>query len=135
MLITHGEHIATGVIMKWARWRNCGCGISAPMWSVMDLLKLKLVQCTSGSVYVAWRAITSSNLSKPGIEIDSGAFQVFDKDGNGKISMSELKTVMQNLGEKLTDDEINEMIGEADKDGDGEVSYEEFVVMMGGGGD
>lgn len=37
---------------------------------------------------------------------------------------------MQNLGEKLTDDEINEMISEADADGDGHVDYEEFVKMM-----
>eukprot|EP00116_Pleurobrachia_bachei_P010871 sb/3471133/ len=46
---------------------------------------------------------------------------VFDKDGNGKISSEELKIVMQNLGERLTDEEINEMIREADNDGDGEV--------------
>lgn len=60
-------------------------------------------------------------------------FQVFDKDGDGKISMAELKTVMANLGENLTNDEIEEMIREADADGDGEVDYEEFVKMMGGG--
>ena len=52
------------------------------------------------------------------------AFKVFDKDGNGFISAAELRHVMTNLGEKLTDDEVDEMIREADTDGDGQVNYE-----------
>jgi len=58
------------------------------------------------------------------------AFRVFDKDGNGFISAAELRHVMTNLGEKLTDEEVDEMIREADIDGDGQVNYEEFVTMM-----
>lgn len=37
---------------------------------------------------------------------------------------------MCNLGEKLTEEEVEEMIREADVDGDGLVNYEEFVKMM-----
>uniref|UniRef100_A0A0C9QNL6 Calmodulin n=1 Tax=Wollemia nobilis TaxID=56998 RepID=A0A0C9QNL6_9CONI len=58
------------------------------------------------------------------------AFKVFDKDQNGYISAAELGHVMANLGEKLTAEEIDEMIREADTDGDGQVNYEEFVRMM-----
>eukprot|EP01026_Neomeris_dumetosa_P037565 TRINITY_DN30455_c0_g1_i1.p4 TRINITY_DN30455_c0_g1~~TRINITY_DN30455_c0_g1_i1.p4 ORF type:complete len:150 (-),score=34.44 TRINITY_DN30455_c0_g1_i1:512-961(-) len=58
------------------------------------------------------------------------AFKVFDKDGNGYISAAELRHVMTNLGEKLSDEEVDEMIKEADVDGDGQVNYEEFVKMM-----
>ena len=58
------------------------------------------------------------------------AFRVFDKDGNGFISAAELRHVMTNLGEKLTDEEVDEMIREADIDGDGQINYEEFVKMM-----
>lgn len=35
---------------------------------------------------------------------------MFDRDGNGLISAAELRHVMTNLGEKLTDDEVDEMI-------------------------
>ena len=47
------------------------------------------------------------------------AFKVFDKDGNGFISAAELRHVMTNLGEKLSDAEVDEMIKEADPDSDG----------------
>ena len=39
-------------------------------------------------------------------------------------SAAELRHVMTNLGEKLTDEEVDEMIREADIDGDGQVNYE-----------
>merc|ERR1712050_66055 len=58
------------------------------------------------------------------------AFKVFDKDGNGFISAAELRYIMTNLGEKLTDEEVDEMIREADIDGDAEINYEEFVKVM-----
>ncbi|GFQ04168.1 calmodulin [Phtheirospermum japonicum] len=58
------------------------------------------------------------------------AFRVFDKDQNGFISVAELRHVMTNLGENLTDEEVDEMICEADVDDDGQINYEEFVKVM-----
>lgn len=58
------------------------------------------------------------------------AFSVFDKNGDGFISANELRHVMTNLGEKLTDEEVEDMIKEADLDGDGLVNYEEFVTIL-----
>ncbi len=58
------------------------------------------------------------------------AFKVFDRDGNGVISRHELKYVMRTAGEHLSEQDIAEIIEEADIDGDGYVDYEEFVRMM-----
>lgn len=49
---------------------------------------------------------------------------MFDKDNNGLISSTELRRVMTNLGEKLTEAEVEDMIKEADVDGDGMVNYD-----------
>jgi centrin-1 len=58
------------------------------------------------------------------------AFRLFDDDDTGKISFRNLKRVAKELGENMTDDEISEMIEEADRDGDGEISEEEFMRIM-----
>lgn len=58
------------------------------------------------------------------------AFKIFDRDGNGFISSHELRYVMTSTGEHLSDAEIDEMIREADIDGDGNINYKEFVEMM-----
>jgi calmodulin len=52
------------------------------------------------------------------------AFRVFDKEGNGYISAAELRHVLTNLGERLKDEEVDEMIREADLTGDGQINYE-----------
>nr|7VUT_A Chain A, AlleyCat10 [Homo sapiens]7VUT_B Chain B, AlleyCat10 [Homo sapiens]7VUU_A Chain A, AlleyCat [Homo sapiens]7VUU_B Chain B, AlleyCat [Homo sapiens]7VUU_C Chain C, AlleyCat [Homo sapiens]7VUU_D Chain D, AlleyCat [Homo sapiens] len=57
-------------------------------------------------------------------------FRVEDKDGNGYISAAELRIVMTNRGEPLTDEEVDELHRETDIDGDGQVNYEEFVQRM-----
>lgn len=58
------------------------------------------------------------------------AFELFDKDHNGSISLKDLKAATIELGENLTDDELREMIKEADRDLDGEVGKLEFVNVM-----
>jgi calmodulin len=58
------------------------------------------------------------------------AFRVFDKDGDGKITAAELTHIMKNLGEPLTQEEVDEMIAQADTNKDGIIDYAEFVHLM-----
>ena len=37
---------------------------------------------------------------------------------------------MMNLGEKMAEDEIENLINDVDIDGDGQINYEEFYIMM-----
>ena len=55
---------------------------------------------------------------------------MFDKDGNGVISVFELQTTMKEIGNNLSDEEIDEILREADVTGDGQINYEEFAVWM-----
>ena len=48
----------------------------------------------------------------------------------GSISRDELKGVMKKLGSDPTDDEIQAMISSVDDNGDGEIDFEEFLVLM-----
>jgi calmodulin len=49
------------------------------------------------------------------------AFKVFDMDNSGTISLEELRKVMKSFGEILTEDELDSMIKEVDKNGDGTI--------------
>ncbi|VEN53701.1 unnamed protein product [Callosobruchus maculatus] len=53
----------------------------------------------------------------------------FDKDGNGFISSAELRHLLTTLGEKLTDDEVEQLL-QGQEDSQGNVNYEEFVKLV-----
>ena len=56
--------------------------------------------------------------------------QVFDKQGLGSISTAELKHVLSSVGEKLSPEEMAEMLGEADPESSGKVTYDTFIKVM-----
>jgi len=58
------------------------------------------------------------------------AFKIFDKDDDGFLSVDELRNVMLSLGERMGEHELEEMIGEADKDRDGLINYEGEMIPM-----
>lgn len=51
------------------------------------------------------------------------AFSLFDRDGDGTITIKELQVVMRSIGQNPTEEEIQQMINEVDSDNDGEVDF------------
>ncbi|XP_061212770.1 LOW QUALITY PROTEIN: uncharacterized protein LOC133214094 [Neopsephotus bourkii] len=76
------------------------------------------------------RVITPKMAEKDFKEEILKVFKLFDDDGTGKISFKNLKRVARELGANLTDEELQEMIDEADRDGDGQVNEQEFLSIV-----
>lgn len=57
------------------------------------------------------------------------AFSLFDKDESGSISAEEIKAVLCG-GKKIDEDVWNQVVNEVDADGNGEIDFEEFSIMM-----
>jgi len=72
------------------------------------------------------------NLSEERIAEFNEAFQLFDKDGSGSISIKELTACMESLGQSMSEEDIREAFNEMDKDGSGEVDFLEFCQFMAG---
>lgn len=49
----------------------------------------------------------------------------FDREGNGTISVPEMRHLLTNLGERLTDEEVDQLV--APYNSSGSINYEEFV--------
>lgn len=60
------------------------------------------------------------------------AFDCFDINKNGYISVNELKEIFSIIGEDVTNEELDEMIGIADKEGDGQVNWLNFYEFLTG---
>ncbi|BGP41150.1 myosin II light chain [Rhodotorula kratochvilovae] len=57
-------------------------------------------------------------------------FQVFDKEGNGHIGQGELKYVLTSLGEKLSDEEVDELLKGVKVTPEGTINYVSFVHQI-----
>jgi Ca2+-binding EF-hand superfamily protein len=69
-------------------------------------------------------------VSAPNKEDILSSFKVFDKDGEGKISPSELRHILLSMGERLTDDEVEDFVKEATLDKEGQIDYKMFLEQI-----
>jgi len=60
------------------------------------------------------------------------AFRLYDKEGNGYINVSDLRNILRQLDDNISEDELDEMIADIDTDGSGTVDFDEFMEMMSG---
>lgn len=58
------------------------------------------------------------------------AFFVFDIDGNGRVGAEEVKAVLDKLGQSCSLEDCRKMVREIDRNGDGFVDMDDFMVMM-----
>ncbi|XP_071833354.1 uncharacterized protein [Apostichopus japonicus] len=58
------------------------------------------------------------------------AFETFDRDKDGVISVDELRRIFKMIGLDLPEKDIQEMFNDADEDGNGTLDFQEFMAMV-----
>ena len=74
--------------------------------------------------------MTQKMLERDPVEEMKKAFHLICEEGQDKITLKSLQKVAKELGENMTVEELQEMIEEADRDGDGEIGEEDFIKIM-----
>ncbi|CAH8312138.1 unnamed protein product [Eruca vesicaria subsp. sativa] len=103
------------------------------LWQMIDKIDVNGDGCVDieefGELY---KTIMVEDEDEIGEEDMKEAFNVFDRNGDGFITVDELKAVLSSLGLKQgkTLEECRKMIIQVDVDGDGRVDYKEFRQMM-----
>ena len=83
---------------------------------------------TYGHVCHVWNSMLQDLTDEE--EILRRAFQFFDKDGNGEISIPELRTTMHELGDLLSEEEILSFMSVMDVNNDGVIGFQEFIDTL-----
>lgn len=98
---------------------------------ILEIMDAKDPDNTGSINFAAFQEVVGEKMAQrdPVDEIRK-AFALFDDDKTGKISIKNLRRVARELGEGMTDDELQAMIDEFDTDHDGQISESEFMAIM-----
>lgn len=64
------------------------------------------------------------------IQVYKEAFELIDKNNDGEITLDELRNFFNGLGDKMTDADLQDMINEADVEGNGSITFDGFMALM-----
>jgi len=99
-----------------------------------NLRTVRSAQVAVGVGLFATDPLEEDMMEEQKAELVAKAFREWDADGNGKISRSELTQVLTSLDQSITPKSAESLFKAMDRDGDGEVDYEEFVNWLFQGG-
>ncbi|CAG2235455.1 CALM [Mytilus edulis] len=111
-------------------WRSTGLN---PTKSEIQEMFNEIDQDGRGTIdckeFISWMSTNGNKNFVDNLEEEMReAFRVFDKNGDGFLDKKEFKRIMTELGdEPLTSEELENLMGKYDEDGDEKISYEEFI--------
>merc|ERR1719198_335578 len=76
------------------------------------------------------RMMTNKILNKDPKDDMVKAFRLFDEDQTGFVTLKNMKRVAKETNQTLDEEELQEMLNDADRDGDGQLNEEEFLTML-----
>ena len=85
---------------------------------------------TTARPHARFHPVIEKILERDPAEELARAFQLFDDDHTGRITLKNLKKIAREIDEDIDEDELADMIHEFDRDGDGEINQEEFYELM-----
>ena len=108
-----------------------GLGIKSTRAETVELIKQVDIDGNGTIEFPEFLTIMAKKMADTDAsEMVAIAFGSFDKDGDGMIGKTDLFQVMSELGETVTEDEVDELIRLADKNADGKLDQQEFTAWM-----
>jgi len=101
---------------------------NAEVQSMIDLVDVERSGLVSREDFLK---LMATQVSKVETEDDiRDAFRMFDKSGDNFIAAPELRHILTNLGERLPEEVVDELIADANVDGDHQINYDELIRLM-----